>query len=77
MMATLDITCTKRRPARGLGILLDVAGRLIPTRVFVSSRARASSRDETTDIPALAPRWTRETDNPFDVPTSTYRDSIP
>lgn len=79
MMATLDITCTKRQPARSLGILLNVLRRLIADGVFVSSRARvrASSRDERTDIAALTPRWTRETENPFDVPTSTYRDVIP
>lgn len=81
-MTTLDITYSIPRPApRGLEIPLDAARRLIPARGLGSASAgEHRSRpmgDELTGMGVTARRWSREADNPFDVPTSTYRESIP
>lgn len=81
-MTTLDITYPIPRPARrDIGALPDAARRLIPARRLGSARAgeyRSRPMDgEPTGLGVTARRWSRETDNPFDVPTSTYRDAIP
>lgn len=81
-MTTLDITSPIPRPARrDRGVLPGAARRLIPIQEFGLVRAgehrSRSMSSEPTGIGETARRWSRETDNPFDVPTSTYRETIP
>lgn len=81
-MTTLDITYPIPRPARrGPDAQPEVARRLIPAGGLGSARAgeHRSRRmgGEPTGMGVTARRWSRETDNPFDVPTSTYREAIP
>lgn len=81
-MTTLDITYPIPRPARrDPGALREVGRRLIPARGLGSARAgehrSRPMRGEPTGMGVTALRWSRETDNPFDVPTSTYREAIP
>ena len=81
-MTTLDITCQIRRPARrDPDAAPDAPRRLIPARGLGSARTgEHRSRPmggKPTGMGVTARRWSRETDNPFDVPTSTYREAIP
>ena len=78
-MSTLNLHYPKHHPASSLVHLWESVRRLIPVGALVSSRSRArsSSRTRMTEFLAMRPRWSRESENPFDVPTNTYRDVIP
>lgn len=46
-------------------------------RVRVSLRnTRAAALPEKSTIVVSVPRWTRETENPFDIPMQAFRDAI-
>ncbi len=81
-MTTLEITYPTQHSVQRFNELLKVARRLTMGLALRSTRARANSRsssirEDRAHTAKAEPRWTRETDNPFDVPTSTYRDAIP
>lgn len=81
-MTTLDTAYPTPHRGRELGTLLRLARSLNSARGLGSLRARADDYHRSVDraptrAAKSAPRWTRETENPFDVPTSTYREAIP